>query len=182
MLKFFVNSLFIIALFAANNALSGGIVMQGNTLVDRQNTTPTSGMLALALDGLDRQQPVLLEDTITLPRASDGHFYATLIVNGVDIRFLVDTGANGVVLTKEDAGRAGIALSFLKFNGTAETANGTMKIASITLKTTQLGDVIRRGFPAFVADGVMPSSLLGMPYLSQFSQIQMVGDNMVLHR
>ncbi|MEE9455000.1 MAG: TIGR02281 family clan AA aspartic protease [Paracoccaceae bacterium] len=179
--KIFVNSLFIIALSAAGSALAGSIVMQGTTLVDRQNTASNSGALALALDGLDRQQPVIVDDTITLPRASDGHFYATLIVNGVDIRFLVDTGANGVVLTKKDAGRAGIALSFLKFDGIAETANGTMGIASITLKTTQLGDIITSGFPAFVADGVMPSSLLGMPYLSQFSQIQMVGDNMVLH-
>ena len=40
---------------------------------------------------------------ITSPRALDGHYYLTLEVNGEPVRFVVDTGASDMVLTRQDA-------------------------------------------------------------------------------
>ena len=42
-------------------------------------------------------------DTIELRRGSDGHFHADLEVNGAPVRFMVDTGASDIVLSRRDA-------------------------------------------------------------------------------
>ena len=43
--------------------------------------------------------------TVTIPRARDGHYYLTMQINGAAIRFVVDTGASDMVLTRADAQR-----------------------------------------------------------------------------
>ena len=48
------------------------------------------------------------DGSIELRRASDGHFHAEALVNGVPVRFLVDTGASELVLSVADAARVGI--------------------------------------------------------------------------
>jgi clan AA aspartic protease (TIGR02281 family) len=62
-----------------------------------------------------------------------GQFSFTAAVNGASIRFLVDTGANLVMLTPEDARAAGIDPSALVFNSRAITANGVVRIAPVML-------------------------------------------------
>src|SRR5690242_17104976 len=54
--------------------------------------------------------PVTAPAPRELRRGPDGHFYADAQVNGTTIRFLVDTGASLVVLSREDAQRAGLQL------------------------------------------------------------------------
>ena len=46
-------------------------------------------------------------DTMDLRRASDGHFHAQLEVNGRPVRFMIDTGASDIVLSRRDAERVG---------------------------------------------------------------------------
>lgn len=48
--------------------------------------------------------------SVTLTRARDGHFYASLRINDRDIEFVIDTGATAVVLSKKDAEYIGIIL------------------------------------------------------------------------
>ena len=59
---------------------------------------------------------------IAIPRASDGHYYVTAEVNGTKIKFLVDTGASDIVLSRVDAARIGFDLDKLAFLGSARTA------------------------------------------------------------
>ncbi|RZM33591.1 MAG: TIGR02281 family clan AA aspartic protease, partial [Sphingomonas sp.] len=47
-------------------------------------------------------------DATRAHKEADGLFYVTAKVNGTPIRFVVDTGANVVVLTGSDARRAGV--------------------------------------------------------------------------
>ena len=61
---------------------------------------------------------------ITTTASDDGHFYVMGQVNGAPVRFVIDTGASGVVLSPDDARRAGIDPASLKFASPAETANG----------------------------------------------------------
>jgi aspartyl protease family protein len=116
---------------------------------------------------------------ISVPRAEDGHYYLTLDINGTPIPFMVDTGATGMVLTLEDAGRLGIARDSLMFLGEARTANGTVRTASVTLPVVELGPFRTENFRAFVNEGEMDGSLLGMDYLGQF-HLEFRGGQMVL--
>lgn len=131
----------------------------------------------------DTRQSVFQDgDRIVARRASDGHYRLTLGINGTPVRFLVDTGATDMVLTMQDAQRAGLAREDLRFVGRAVTANGMVQTAPVTLETVELGGIVDRNIPAQVSGGDMPGSLLGMRYLSRFAEVTMAGDTLTLSR
>jgi aspartyl protease family protein len=121
-------------------------------------------------------------DAIELRRASDGHFHAELEVNGRPVRFMVDTGASEVVLSRRDAERVGIDPSRLAYLGIARTANGTMATAPVRLGVVRFGGFAETDVPASVSGGALDVSLLGMSYLDRFARIEIEGDRMLLYR
>ncbi len=121
-------------------------------------------------------------DTIALRRGSDGHFHATLEVNGTPIRFMVDTGASGIVLARRDAEKIGLDPDRLAYLGTAQTANGRVATAGVRLGLVRLGSFTDTNVPAMVTEGGLGSSLLGMSYLDRFANIAISGDTMTLTR
>jgi aspartyl protease family protein len=119
---------------------------------------------------------------IELPRAQDGHYYAMLDLNGTPVRFMVDTGATDMVLTKQDAARMGVDLEKLVYMGEANTANGIVRTAPITLQDVAIGPFHDRNVRALVNGGEMEKSLLGMGYLNRFDRIEISGGKLVLER
>lgn len=129
------------------------------------------------------QQSVIQDgERIELPRARDGHYYAVAMVNDVPIRFVVDTGATGVVLRLEDAEKAGIPADSLAFLGKAMTANGPVRLASVRTENFGLPGAIRKGFRVDVNEGKMSQSLMGMSYLQTFERIEISGGQLILER
>lgn len=126
------------------------------------------------------RQSLLDSGEISLPRGPGGHYFLTLAVNGTDVRFLVDTGASALVLSREDAARAGITPGDLSFIGTASTANGTVKTAPVTIDSLTLGEIDFGRFRAAVNGGELEESLLGMSFLSRFSRIEIANGEMRL--
>lgn len=126
-------------------------------------------------------QMVSTAGEITIPRASDGHYYVTLDINGTPIRFLADTGASNMVLTQADAMALGIDPESLVYLGEAATANGTVRTARVKLPSVTLGPYTDTGFPAWVNRGDMQGSLLGMEYLRLF-RVEIAADQMILRR
>lgn len=118
---------------------------------------------------------------VEMPRAQDGHYYATLTINGTDVQFLADTGATNMVLSRADAERVGVALDDLRYLGQAQTANGMVRTARVTLPQVDFGPFSDRDVVAYVTDGDMDGSLLGMDYLGTF-RLQIEGGKMVLSR
>ena len=127
------------------------------------------------------KQMVTDSGTVELPRAEDGHYYATLRVNGQQVLFMVDTGASNMVLSRDDARRVGLDPDTLMYLGQASTANGTVRTARVTLATVELGPFRDAPFAAWVNDGEMEGSLLGMDYLGRF-RIEITGDRMILRQ
>mgnify|MGYP001954325256 CR=1 FL=1 len=119
---------------------------------------------------------------IELPRAPDGHYYATALVNGTPIRFVVDTGATGVVLRKADAEAAGIDLESLAFLKEAMTANGPVRIASVRTQNFGFEGAELSRFRVDVNEGQMSQSLMGMSYLQTFKRIEIADGKLVLVR
>lgn len=128
------------------------------------------------------RQSVLQTGTIEVPRASDGHFYLTLEVNGTPTRFVVDTGASAIVLTRTDAARAGIDMETLIFSGRANTANGRVNTAPTRITTLSLSGIIDENVRIVVNAGEMRESLLGMAYLNRFSRLQIADGRLLLER
>jgi len=120
--------------------------------------------------------------TIALHRADDGHFYARVLVNGTEIRFMVDTGATNLVLSRQDARRAGFSLDSLNFILPTDTANGRVYGAGVVLDRVELGGFVDTNVRAMVNGGKMNDSLLGMSYLERFRSLSMEGDELLLSR
>lgn len=119
---------------------------------------------------------------IELPRDPSGHFLATLEVQGVPMRFIVDTGATDVVLSQDDARRLGLDPEQLAYTGRARTANGVVRTARITLEEVTFGDFTDRDLRAWVNEGELDHSLLGMGYLERFERVEISRDRMILSR
>lgn len=130
-------------------------------------------------DVLPRQEFVSSQE-IRIPRQPDGHYYLSLNVNGAAIRFMVDTGATQIVLSRSDAQRAGIEVADLAFLGTARTANGTVRTAPVWLQQLTIGPLSFDSIRAVVNEGALDTSLLGMSFLNQFDSIEIRGSELIL--
>ena len=128
-----------------------------------------------------RRQAVMVGEAMEVPRAPDGHYYLTLTVSGTPVEFMVDTGATNVVLSRRDAERLGIDPASLVYLGQAQTANGIVRTARVKLNDVQLGSWQDETLAAWVNDGEMDGSLLGMDYLGKF-HIELAADRLLLRR
>lgn len=128
------------------------------------------------------RQSLLSEGQVAVPRARDGHYYLTLAVHGVDVRFIVDTGASNVVLSQEDARRVGFDPDRLVYSGQARSANGVVRTARVWLETVQLEGYEDRDVAAWVNRGELDVSLLGMSYLERYQRIEIERNRLILVR
>jgi aspartyl protease family protein len=119
---------------------------------------------------------------IEVPRSSDGHYYLTISVNAVPIRFVVDTGATDIVMSHSDAEKIGLDLDNLTYFGRAMTANGEVRTAPVRLDSLSVGPIVDRNMSAWVNEGEMSTSLLGMAYLQRFDRIEISGGQLILTR
>ncbi len=122
------------------------------------------------------------EGRIEVPRDADGHYYLTLDISGKPVRFVIDTGATDIVISRQDAEALGYDMSRLGFIGSAQTANGRVRTARIKLRDVSVGDIRDGNLSAWVNEGEMDQSLLGMAYLNRFDRIEIADNKMVLIR
>lgn len=119
---------------------------------------------------------------VEIPRGADGHYYATLLINGFPTIFVVDTGASGMVLSQRDAAHAGLDTEALTFHSEAQTANGAVSTAPVRLDTVEFGPFTDHDVRAYVNGGQMDGSLLGMSYLQSFARVEIANGKMILER
>jgi aspartyl protease family protein len=105
--------------------------------------------------------------TIAFRAARDGHFHVEAAVDGVPVRFMVDTGASNVVLSPADARRLGFDLAKLSFHQVFHTANGMVRGAPVTFAEVRIGPIALRDVRASVNGADMSRSLLGMSFLNR---------------
>ena len=118
---------------------------------------------------------------VTLSVGAGGHFWANGAINGMTIRFLVDTGATSIALSSDTARRLGL-------NYTAgarvpvRTASAQMSGYRIALDNVRVGDITLTNVEALVLEGRYPEeALLGMSFLSR-TQMKRDGDTLTLVR
>jgi aspartyl protease family protein len=117
---------------------------------------------------------------IALRINKDGHFRAKVLVNDVEIEFLIDTGATHIVLSKEDAEKLDYDLSKLIFWGKSNTANGIVETAPVRLQSVKLGQFSDKNVLAYINKGIMKQSLLGMSFLNKFSSVEFQRETLYL--
>ncbi len=120
------------------------------------------------------------ESKTTLMADGTGHFFATGAINGVAVRFLVDTGATFISIGNSDARRLGIDTSRGQ-TGISHTANGQVKVTKVKLDSVQVGEVTLHNVDAVVHGTDLPVILLGMSFLNRM-EMQREGATMTLRK
>ena len=141
--------------------------------------TPQPAAMALT-PAAPAPAPTLGYGEASIAKSPDGHFWADATVNGRPVHFLVDTGATAVALTAADARSLGIDTTTLTYNYTVQTANGTARAAPVKLSMISVGRAEVPDVQAFVIDGGLETSLLGMTYLGRLSKFEATQDALVL--
>jgi aspartyl protease family protein len=123
--------------------------------------------------------PAAAVNTLVYPVDARGHVLLDAVVNGAPVRFLVDTGASLVTLTPADARAAGLSPRQLAFDERASTANGLVRMASVTLREIRLGQLSVGDVPAAVIEN-LNVSLLGMSFLNRLQSYEMRGGRLTI--
>lgn len=118
----------------------------------------------------------------TLTADARGHFFTTAAVNGISIRFIVDTGASMVTLSATDAKRAGVAYLSAP-RGLLQTANGVVAAYRVKLDTVRLGPITLHNVDGVVVEtnALGGAGLLGLSFLNR-TEMRRDGDTMTLTR
>jgi aspartyl protease family protein len=102
-----------------------------------------------------------------VPTDARGDFVADGQVNGMPVRFAVDTGATFITFPAREASRLGLDYH----NGqktVMETANGDVFAYRLKLDTVSVGDVAVHNVDAVILEGnSLPIALLGMSFLNR---------------
>lgn len=122
---------------------------------------------------------VVSANEVRLQRHNDGHYHANGSINGKPVRFMLDTGASMVSVSRAVADRAGLAC---EAPATFTTANG--KIEGCVALREELVFGAYRLFDIDIA--IMPNmddtALLGMNVLSKFELQQSDGTLVISHK
>jgi aspartyl protease family protein len=111
-------------------------------------------------------------NTLVYHADKTGHVILDAVVNGAQLRFIVDTGATMVALTMQDAMAAGITRSSLDFSMKINTANGVARAAPVRLREIRLGQFSAYDVPATVSEN-LNISLLGNTFLKRLDSYEM---------
>ena len=118
-----------------------------------------------------RQQRTRFEwngETVTLRRAADRHYHWPGRVNGIEVDFLVDTGATRTALPQAIARAAGLReQGSVRSNTAAGVVTGTTALADVSLQ----GGVEARQLRVVVLPG-LDQPLLGMDVLGRLHMSQ----------
>ena len=100
-----------------------------------------------------------------------GQFWVDAVVNGASVRFMVDTGAYMVTLTRNDAAAAGFNGGNLDYSVVTSTANGQARNAPVRLRELRIGQLAINDVQALVTDK-LSVSLLGMSFLKRLQRFE----------
>ncbi len=123
-------------------------------------------------------EPVAEGREIRIPMAIDGHFWIGGELNGVRVKFLVDSGATMTTIGRDTAERAGVAVS-ARPDQVVRTGNGLIRVTSARAENLTIGPIERRDIAMHVADNA-GLNVLGMNFLSSLQRWGVEGRWLVL--
>lgn len=124
----------------------------------------------------------LNSNEIVITASQDGHFYVNGEANGKRLRFMVDTGASDITLSRQAAVQIGIDLKSLQFTKQYRTANGIVYGAPYALEKFSIGPFEFEGIKVSINQAEMSESLLGMSFLGRLQSFESRGSKLYLRR
>jgi aspartyl protease family protein len=118
---------------------------------------------------------------VELRAGAFGHYRAQAEINGRPVEVMVDSGASVVVLSHDDAERAGLNIRAQDYTQRVSTANGATRVAPMLLDRVSIGNITVRNVEAAVSEpGKLGQSLLGMTFLGRLQRVDMRAGVLIL--
>lgn len=128
--------------------------------------------------GLDSQ--AVVGDEVRIPMSRDGHFWATVSVNGIERRMLVDSGATVTALSEATAKVAGVKADATLVPLLMKTANGTVRTDAGTVDRLTIGGISATKIKVVISPALVDTDILGMNFLSQLESWRVEGRTLIL--
>ena len=122
---------------------------------------------------------VVSGETVRIRMAEDGHFWIDGAINGVKLRFLVDSGATRTAISADVAARAGVEPSS-EFPAMLDTANGRISVQRARVERLEAGPIVREDMAVFVSEAFGDTNVLGMNFLSSLRRWEVEGRWLIL--
>ena len=122
--------------------------------------------------------PVVQGRETRIPMAIDGHFWVEGRINGVRVKFLVDSGATMTTIDRETANAAKVPVS-ARPDQLVRTGNGIIQVSSGRARDLEVGGIERHDIGLQVAENDN-LNVLGMNFLSSLSRWGVEGRWLVL--
>lgn len=136
------------------------------------------GYVAQRLKAEATGAPLVAGQEVRIPMAIDGHFWVEGSLNGVPVKFLVDSGATMTTIGRDTAAAAGVNVSESR-DQVVRTGNGMLRVSSGRADNLSVGPIARSDVGLHVADNE-DLNVLGMNYLSTLERWGVEGRWLIL--
>jgi aspartyl protease family protein len=136
------------------------------------------GYVAQRLRSEASGEPVVEGQQVRIPMAIDGHFWVEASLNGVPVKFLVDSGATMTTIGRATAEAAGVTVSANR-NQVVRTGNGMLRVSTGRADRLEVGPIERSSVGLHVTENE-DLNVLGMNYLSTMNRWGVEGRWLIL--
>jgi aspartyl protease family protein len=119
---------------------------------------------------------------LQIPANGQNQYFVEALVNGVNVRFLVDTGATFVSLSPAVAARIGLWENASSPHYRFNTANGVTTGYGVKLNTIDFGSIYMADVDAVVNPGLGPLNLLGENFLHKLASVEQRDGRLILRQ
>ena len=114
-------------------------------------------------------------ETVRVPIADDGHFWAAATINGVKRPMLIDSGATTTALSAATAKTAGLEIDEDGFPEIVGTANGDIAALHASVDRLTIDGITAHDLPVIVSPAFGDTDILGMNFLSRLASWHVEG-------
>jgi aspartyl protease family protein len=136
------------------------------------------GYVAQRLKAEATGEPVVEGHQVRIPMAIDGHFWVEGSVNGIPVKFLVDSGATMTTIGRDTAVAAGVPVNAGRVQ-VVRTGNGMVRVATGRADSLAIGPIERTQIGVHIA-AQEDLNVLGMNYLSSLQRWGVEGRWLIL--
>jgi aspartyl protease family protein len=136
------------------------------------------GYVAQRLRSEASGQPVVEGQQVRIPMAIDGHFWVEASLNGIPVKFLVDSGATMTTIGRATAEAAGVKVSANRTQ-IVRTGNGMLRVSTGRADNLAVGPIDRSSVGLHVTENE-DLNVLGMNYLSTMNRWGVEGRWLIL--
>ena len=115
----------------------------------------------------------------------NGVYYVPIEVNGLNLRFIFDTGASSISISSAEAAvmyRQGLITEddILGASQMQDATGGISTGVVVNLRTVKVGDIVLNNIQATVVDNIQAPLLLGQTALAKFGKISIDYDDLTI--